>query len=392
MNSLHKIEVGQLIYKGKHPNADNLSLFEIFNYPYVGNTNDWQECIQNGSQIVAFIPPDTLVNTCRPEFLFLEAKFDEFSNKKSSHPIIYARIKGKRLRGELSYGLCVKAPEGAKIGDDLAEYFGSKHYEPPIDEGNNSSGKVDYSTGGDNSANPGINVPYYDIESFMRFGKLALEQGEKVILFEKVHGENGCFVYLNGEFHCKSRNNWKKEFPSPPKFDKAQVLTELILKGVPDEYLDIKLESIKAKIEGFVPKQNSWWKTLRENPPLMNFLQKNEGLVVFGEVAGKVKGYPYGYSKEKPGFFGFDMWKEGKFLDVLESEKLAQENSIPWVPKIAELPFDFDELLKYASGTTRVPNAKHQIEGVVVRVPKERFHSSCGRVILKLISPDFYNG
>ena len=81
-NSTHKVEVTPIKLE-PHPNADTLSIAHIFDgYICVVKTTDWQD-----GQLGAYIPPDSIVDSSRPEFAFLQG---------------HERIRVKRLRGVVS--------------------------------------------------------------------------------------------------------------------------------------------------------------------------------------------------------------------------------------------------------------------------------------------------
>lgn len=114
-NSTHRVEVVPVVLE-PHPNADTLSVVHVWNYTVVVRTEDWL-----GKDRGAYIPPDSVVPR-NEMFAFLGEK---------------TRIGAKRLRGILSYGLLVPAPDGAQIGEDVAErigvtHYGVTHYEPPL--------------------------------------------------------------------------------------------------------------------------------------------------------------------------------------------------------------------------------------------------------------------
>ena len=94
-----------------HPNADSLSIVRVGGFQCVVRTSAWENV-----DIGAFVPPDSVV----PEALA---------------PVPGAtRIRAVKLRGEYSEGLLVPAPEGAAIGDDVADVLGITHYEPVPEE------------------------------------------------------------------------------------------------------------------------------------------------------------------------------------------------------------------------------------------------------------------
>lgn len=177
--STHRVEVVPVCLE-PHPNAQALSIVHIWGYSVCVRTADWQD-----GALGAYIVPDSVVDTTRPEFAFL-----------GDHP----RIRVKRLRGTLSQGLLIPAPPGAQAGDDVAELLGVQRYEPPENA----------CTGGDNEPSPVAWAPSYDVESWHRYKHL-LRDGEPVVATEKVHGTSARYLYADGRMYCGSRTAWKKE-------------------------------------------------------------------------------------------------------------------------------------------------------------------------------------
>ena len=176
----HKVEVVK-VKLDPHPNADTLSVVRIHDFTCCVRTTDWRD-----GDLAAYIQPDSIVDTSRPEFSFLEG---------------HERIRVKKLRGIVSMGLLVKAPAGLQIGDDAAEALGVTHYEP----------RLPLSAGGEVEAPPaGLYTPTYDVESMYRFAHLFIE-GEDVLVTEKIHGANSRFVFRDGRLWAGSRKEWKKQ-------------------------------------------------------------------------------------------------------------------------------------------------------------------------------------
>ncbi|MGH9759840.1 MAG: hypothetical protein ACREAC_03250 [Blastocatellia bacterium] len=83
--STHKVEVVPVVLE-RHPNADTLSVVKVFGgYTVCVRTVDFKD-----GDLGAYIPPDSVVDSSRPEFAFLAG---------------HERIKVKRLRGIVSMGL-----------------------------------------------------------------------------------------------------------------------------------------------------------------------------------------------------------------------------------------------------------------------------------------------
>lgn len=177
--STFKCEVVPVVCR-PHPNADSLSLVEVFGFTAIVRTDDW-----HGRDRGIYVPVDAVLPD-RPEFAFLDG---------------HRRIKAKRLRGIFSMGLLVPAPDGAQIGDDVTALIGAVKYEPPEEKAVSTYGE-------DAPAPPGLAPAYTDIESLRRYAH-AFEPGEPVIATEKIHGANMRLTLRDGALHIGSRTRWK---------------------------------------------------------------------------------------------------------------------------------------------------------------------------------------
>ena len=309
MNSTHKVEVVPVVLT-PHPNADSLSIVNVYSYTVCVRTADWQD-----KSIGAFLPPDSIVPD-KPEYAFLSG---------------HLRIKAKRLRGVKSFGLLVPAPEGAQIGDDVAEALGVTHYDPP---------EPNVGTGGEAEKAPG-DYPVYDVEALRRYPDV-IQPGELVDVTEKIHGANGRFMFKDGRFWCGSRTEWKR----PPE-------------------------------EGQTP--NIWWKALENTPALKPYLSEHPGVCVYGEVYGQVQDLKY---QGGLNIAVFDAWKDGVWW---VPNNAAMEYGFALVPLLFSGPFDLEAVLALAEGKTTVPGAKNVREGCVVRPVQDRRSSTGDRVIFKAV-------
>ncbi|NOT56521.1 MAG: hypothetical protein HOP18_18130 [Deltaproteobacteria bacterium] len=178
--STHKVEIVPVVLE-PHPNADTLSIVRIFaGYTCCVRTTDWE-----GKTLGAYIPPDSVVDSSRPEFAFLAG---------------HERIRVKKLRGIVSMGLLIPAPPGAQLGDDVAASLGVTHYEPPMP----------MSTAGDTEPPPAGYHPAFDIDSLRRYANV-FEPGEPVWITEKIHGTSARYCWHAGRMYCGSRTEWKRE-------------------------------------------------------------------------------------------------------------------------------------------------------------------------------------
>jgi len=295
-----------------HSNADTLSLVMVGDFQCAVRTADWKD-----GDLAVYIPPDSIVP---------ETKRFEFLGK-------HRRIKARKLRGEWSVGLLIPAPDGAKVGDDYMEKLGVVHYEPQI--------HGLFTAGGDNVTPPEGFFPTYDVLNFRKYSRL-FEEGEEVVVTEKIHGANARFMCINDVMYCGSRKFWKKEDP-----------------------------------------KNLWWKALHQDAALEAWLRHNQGLAVYGEVFGQVQSLKYGSTNGSIFFAAFDILRGDQWLNFDEAHDVGAP--LTWVPLIYRGGFNKDQILEFAEGDSRWPRASHYLEGVVVKPVNERTDPKIGRVQLKVV-------
>lgn len=301
-----------------HPNADTLSLTKVFGFQCAVRTADWKD-----GDLGVYIPPDSVVPDTEP-FQFLK-------RPNSTH---WNRIRVVRLRGAISMGLLLKAPEGAKVGDNLMEALGVTHYEPPLP----------VSTGGDNEKGPPGWYPTYDVENLRRYNNV-LKPGEEVIVTEKIHGANGRYVFTEDRMWCGSRTSWKREAD-----------------------------------------KNLWWQALRKNPWIESWCRANPNLMLYGEVFGQVQNLKYGTKPGEVRFAVFDILRDGAWLLYTKALRLETVPGFQSVPLVWVGPYNEDRIIAMSDGPSLVHGANHIREGVVVKPVIARDDPEIGRVQLKVVS------
>jgi RNA ligase (TIGR02306 family) len=318
--STHKVEVIEVKLE-PHPNAEKLSIVR----PFPGYTVCVQTELWKDGDLGAYIVPDSLIDSDRPEFDWLKGS---------------ERVKVKKLRGVPSMGLLVPAPPGSKLGDNVADQLGVKRYVSP----------VELATGGEATSPPPGYRPTYDIDSLRRYSNLFTE-GEPVWITEKIHGSSARYCWIQGgepntgTMMCSSKNEWKKP------------------------------------AEG-----NIWWRALKACPQIETFCRANPLYTLYGEVYGQVQDLKYGAEKGQVFFAAFDIWMGDKWMPALEAKTLLDKFEVPRVPLLSpHYPFNFDQILKLAEGPSFVPGADHIREGVVVKPLEERTNVEIGRVQLKVV-------
>ncbi len=180
MKSTHLVEVVPIRLE-PHPNADSLSIVRVFDgYTCCVRTADWE-----GKTKGAYIPPDSVVDSARPEFAFLAG---------------HERIKVKKLRGIVSMGLLMPVADDVALGANLAEELGVAHYDPPLPL--SSSGEATHAPAGYR--------PAYDVDTLRRYAHV-FEAGEPVWITEKIHGASARYCWVGDAMHVGSRTEWKRE-------------------------------------------------------------------------------------------------------------------------------------------------------------------------------------
>jgi RNA ligase (TIGR02306 family) len=366
----HKAEVVPVVLE-KHPNADKLSIVRVYNFTVVVNTEDWQ-----GVEKAVYIQPDSVLPD-KPEYRFLKetgnlrkerdalndfvragVKPDDYDQQlaaieaKIDANTKYLRITVRKLRGVMSMGMLLPAPEGSNIGDDVAEQLGITHYEPPAMDEIEGSRKH---AGSDVAPPPPlIYAPKYDLESVYSFAE-AFEPGEMVYISEKIDGQNSRYVTTFDtepqnfesatalQTHAGSRTEWKKK-------------------------------------EG----GSNWWRALDQNPWIEKWIQSNSEQVLYGEIFGWVQSLKYGAKQGQLFFRAFDVLRGMEYMDAEEFISVMPEDHR--APSLGIMPFNFEELQKLADGPSLVPGAANMREGIVIKPLRERQHWKLGRVSLKMVS------
>jgi RNA ligase (TIGR02306 family) len=166
----------------KHPNADNLSITRVRDYPVIVRTGEFSE-----GDLAVYVPVDSVVPAGEPRWAFLGE---------------HRRIVAKRLRGIFSMGLLTAAPPGvSEPGVDVRAQLGITKFEPaeaPVE--------------GEDETDPGFFPAFTDVEAVRRFPDV-IREGEQVILTEKVHGANARYLFEGGRLWAGSHTRIKRRDP-----------------------------------------------------------------------------------------------------------------------------------------------------------------------------------
>jgi RNA ligase (TIGR02306 family) len=375
----HKVEVVDVEME-KHPDADSLSIVRVYNFTCVVRTADWE-----GVTKAAYVQPDSVLPD-KPEFRFLKetanlrkerdevremvtsgtltpeqatARFAEIEAKIDANTK-YLRVAVRKLRGVISMGMLLPCPEGAQVGDDVAELLGVTHYEPPTMDEIEGGRKH---AGDDVAAPPaGVYAPMYDVESVYKYANL-FEPGELVYVSEKLDGQNARFVASVGS---------NESYVERSESGRVQHCTNV----------DMHAGSRKEwkKKEG----GSNWWRVQDQNPWIPRWCFDNQEQVLYGENFGWVGDLKYGSKQGELWFRAFDILNGSEWMDA-EPFRAALHADVR-VPDFGIMPFDFEKLQKLADGPSLIKGANHMREGIVIKPLKERRHYKLGRVMVKMVS------
>lgn len=343
------------IYKLKieeHPNADALELAVVGDYRSIVRKGQFKT-----GDLGIYIPEAAVL----PEWLVDELGLTGKLAGKDKN-----RIKAVKLRGILSQG--VVAPVSIleqmnpirkwEEGTDVKEWLEITKYEPPIPV--HMAGEVFNAHG---------YTLKYDIENFKRYPDI-LQEGEEVIMTEKVHGTWCCFGY----------------HPEVP----THIVTS---KGLSGQGLAFKLNEANVN--------NLYIRALDGTAPYPdgsggNVLDRAHGFwglsmpfYILGEVFGPVQDLKYG--ADKPQFRVFDIYLgepgHGRYVNAEELQAFCTALGVQMVPVIYAGPFSKEKMEEVTTGMETVSGQEvHIREGVVIKPMKERYDNELGRVVLKNVS------
>lgn len=331
--STHRVEVVPVKLE-PHPDADALSIVRVGLYIVCVRTDDWI-----GQDRGIYIEPDFVVPDTE-QFAFLEGR---------------RRIKARKLRGVMSQGLLIPAPEGAEIGQDFREELGIERYVPQmkaeIKQGQQQHGPPE----------PG---PKYDLESWYKMGRKIFSPfpfGDIFVLTEKIHGTNARFTFQDGTMWAASKSFYRKQE------------------------------------EGTL-----YWDILKTNPWVEEYCRANPGFIIYGEIYGWVQSLRYGMDHETKfrafdvfdpayGFLSWwELWKstaKGHRVSLLDNPFLVPIIADKSITSFEELSNFVDE---HVDGDTKLTKEKQIREGIVIRPLMGAQSTRIGRgMIAKAVSPTY---
>lgn len=136
------------------------------------------------------------------------------------------------------------------------------------------------------------------------------------------------------------------------------------------------------------------WTHAAKKHNLEEICKCNPGLLLFGEVFGQVqKGYDYG--RKGPEFVLFDildlfLGAGPEWLKWDQVKGFAAETGLQVVPELYRGPWvSLEHAATFADGPTVLGNGKHNREGCVVKADPEAWNEFLGRVVVKVIGEEY---
>lgn len=396
----------------KHAGADALSVVttSIGDYPIITKLSEY-----TAGDLAVYIPIDTIVPDTEQFHFLAPLKYENYEEdgevKKrpvgrkyevGNVPESYRVIKAKKIRGQYSQGMLIPInwdkhvkneialggqqdiyemivehylADPSFVGTPVAEAYGFFKWEEEEEEASDPSAKGNKKKAfAQNEKKPdGWAIPYYDIESIRKF-VASLEEGEEIVLTEKIHGANAGFSHDGEKLWCKSRNYYKRgEFEVPIRNPETGEITGTQV----------------------VQSTDQWWEVARTYK-LEEKLAQHPGLVFFGEVYGQVKGFRYdaeivdGRLQLRVRFF--DIWdtKTMRYLDYDQFQLICLGLKLDMAPELYRGPWlGREKMYPYAEGKTTL-GGKHIREGFVLRTARERFAERLnGRMQVKLVGEGY---
>lgn len=358
-------------------NSDFLQITTVMNeYPVIIRKGDFKE-----GQLAAFICYDAVVPDTE-QFHFLAPTYDV-----GSVPVGKRTIKCRKLRGSYSEGLLVPAPPHLNEGDCIIEHFGliKRVYDEEVSEHPSNKNKGS----NENEKSPKtFQLFKYDLEGMAKYG-YAFEDGEEVLIAEKLDGENFSMTYAEDKLWVRSRNFFKRNGNKQP-LNKGPLSLKKLFFNLKSHLIGLK-ESIK---QWHKPVALSPWWEVPIRLGLEKKLKKYPYLAFFAEFYGNLKSWQYdckivnGKVQREIRIFDIYDVKKKRFLEWHDVEAICKEIGLNTVPILYKGPWKTDRSLhSLAEGKSVLGDCVR--EGFVMRSIPESYHSQLGRKIIKLKGRDY---
>lgn len=344
------VEVCKISKIETHPKADRLEIATIKGWNCIVGLDDFKV-----GDLCIFCPPDCII----PENIIDKYKLEHLRKN--------GKVKTVKLRGYISQGLILSIPQTPsetnkawKEGQDVANELGITKYKPPLRTGTKKGGITSKK-----KRNP-LFDKYTDIENIKNYNKV-FEEGELVVITEKIHGTN----FRAGNLLIYKNNLWGKILSF--LFGEYEFVygSHNIQKTVTNKKMGFYGEDVYGKIA----KKYS----LKEIIP--------KEYIIYGEIYGAgIQELEYGRKNIDVVFF--DVKYKGKYLDYSDFKAFCEDRKLPKAPIIGCGNYRAEYLTKATGGNSKICPSQIR-EGCVIRPVKETYDHKLGRKILKSINPEY---
>jgi len=341
----------------KHPNAENLLIGKLDKFQVVvGKGNNYVE-----GQVVVFAPERAILpDDLKGAYVNTETGISYLTGPGQN------RVKGVRLRGELSEGVTlsldwVKSKLGTDSipeGVDLSESLGISKFEPPIPM--NMSGQLEL-----------IQAEHFkkhDVEQF-RLYQDEFIPGERVFATTKIHGSQLSLVRSReGVFGITSKGHADRGFTlvdSPGNFYWTAARNSGVL-----DFLNLEIpDDCPFKYDGPV---------------------KGQEVQAWGEAIPCQGGFTYGQAKPTVKWFRLAIDGHEIPLNEILTDPEYSYFKDNWVPVVYDGPFDAEVLIALAKGKETLSGKQlHVDEGIVVQPAIPRRSREGFLLLTKILNPKY---
>lgn len=341
-----------------HPNADRLELCRVDGFDWDIITGKDQFKV---GDLAVYVPIESILPQTILDTVFKNSKVQPHKG----------RIKAVKIRQVVSYGLLLTPSPTMKKGDDVSKELNIVKYEPPEDTFSTRTQSVS------KKKKNSLFREYTDIENIKYYPNTFGYDDVDVVITEKVHGTNFRVGYLKRDSHHWLQRIWNK------------IVGEYEF-VVGSRHVQQKFGVGKTWHEQRGIVKENVYTTMAKRLNAKNIIPKN--YIVFGEIYGKgIQDLTYGLQDYQ--FVAFDvMYNDGtteRYLDYDEFVAFCDERGLPRVKELYRGKWNQD-CLKFCEGLTLTGNNPAQIrEGCVVKTVTETKNALLGRVILKIINPEY---
>jgi len=343
-----------------HPNADRLDIATVKGWNCIVGREEF-----NPGDVCVYIPIDSILPEALEERLFSGTQI-----KLKNH-----RIRTIKLRGVISQGLVIPLDKlslvGTPTGTDVKKLLNITKHEPKVKQPNNMAGQRRQTK---RHHHPDFKK-YTDLNHWRNYPR-ALEEGEEVVISEKIHGTNfrcGWLPYKPRTLFAKLKNYlwpFRKEWEFVFGSHNIQLQD-----GSSKQFFD-------TNVYARIVKQYM----------LKGQMENMKGYLFYGEIYGDgiQTGYNYGLTNGRIKVVGIDIFstEEDKYLDQYVAQAYCSALGVQHAPVLYRGKYSREAMDDHVTGRSVLyPKQRHR-EGIVVKPLHDR-NGHCGRVVLKYLNTDY---